>query len=271
MATGRTIPRISLASSPSSGVPMPRRTFVSSWGAKPPSESLDQASRRSRRQRDPRPRTGRWHAGQRLRTQAVPPGLLPGAAQLRPYASLSPRPVFRGGWRVASVPVNHRPRRHGRSHYGVLDRLWAGIPDLVGVLWLQHRPMRPVNREDPDDVEPCGSGSAFWARRPFRFASWCNGGEASAPDRSVVPTAFWHLSLGGGLLLLVYAITGGTRCSSSASSPACFVYLRNLHLIRRSGCCGNLTGRARPSGLELAGAWGATGGRRARTASLAAP
>ena len=62
-----------------------------------------------------------------------------------------PALFLRGGWRVASVPVNHRPRRHGRSHYGVLDRLWAGIPDLVGVLWLQHRPMRPVNREDPDD------------------------------------------------------------------------------------------------------------------------
>ena len=62
-----------------------------------------------------------------------------------------PALFLRGGWRVASVPVNHRPRGHGRSHYGVLDRLWAGIPDLVGVLWLQHRPMSPVNREDPHD------------------------------------------------------------------------------------------------------------------------
>ena len=55
------------------------------------------------------------------------------------------------GWRVASVPVNHRPRRHGRSHYGVLDRLWAGIPDLIGVLWLQQRPMSGEIREDSHD------------------------------------------------------------------------------------------------------------------------
>lgn len=62
-----------------------------------------------------------------------------------------PALFLRSGWRVASVPVKHRPRRHGRSHYGVLDRLWVGIPDLVGVLWLQRRPMSPVNREDPHD------------------------------------------------------------------------------------------------------------------------
>ena len=62
-----------------------------------------------------------------------------------------PALFLRSGWRVASVPVNHRPRRHGRSHYGVLDRLWVGIPDLVGVLWLQHRPMSAVNREELHD------------------------------------------------------------------------------------------------------------------------
>lgn len=62
-----------------------------------------------------------------------------------------PALFLRSGWRVASVPVNHRPRRHGRSHYGVLDRLWAGIPDLVGVLWLQRRPMSQAIKEDRHD------------------------------------------------------------------------------------------------------------------------
>ena len=33
-----------------------------------------------------------------------------------------PALFLRSGWRVASVPVSHRPRRHGRSHYGVFDR-----------------------------------------------------------------------------------------------------------------------------------------------------
>jgi dolichol-phosphate mannosyltransferase len=55
-----------------------------------------------------------------------------------------PALIQRNGGRVVSVPVNHRPRARGRSHYGVIDRLWAGILDLLGVLWLQRRARRPV-------------------------------------------------------------------------------------------------------------------------------
>lgn len=61
-----------------------------------------------------------------------------------------PALFLRSGWQVASVPVSHRPRRHGRSHYGILDRLWVGILDLTGVLWLQRRPIRATIVEDPD-------------------------------------------------------------------------------------------------------------------------
>lgn len=43
------------------------------------------------------------------------------------------------GRRVRSVPVNHRPRLHGRSKYGINNRLWTGIIDLLGVMWLQRR------------------------------------------------------------------------------------------------------------------------------------
>ena len=39
--------------------------------------------------------------------------------------------------------------------------------------------------------------------------------------RSVVPTAFWVFSIGGGLMLLGYASTAKTRCSSSARRSAC--------------------------------------------------
>lgn len=45
----------------------------------------------------------------------------------------------RHGATVMSVPVNHRPRTHGTSKYGLHDRLWVGIVDLVGVLWLRAR------------------------------------------------------------------------------------------------------------------------------------
>ena len=43
------------------------------------------------------------------------------------------------GSRVASVEVRHRPRRTGRSHYGLHNRLWVGIVDLLGVMWLKRR------------------------------------------------------------------------------------------------------------------------------------
>ena len=43
------------------------------------------------------------------------------------------------GRKVRSVPVNHRPRRHGCSKYGIRNRLWAGIVDLLGVMWLERR------------------------------------------------------------------------------------------------------------------------------------
>jgi dolichol-phosphate mannosyltransferase len=54
-----------------------------------------------------------------------------------------PALVLREGGIVQSVPVNHRPRRRGRSNYGVLDRLAVGVVDLVGVMWLQRRAARP--------------------------------------------------------------------------------------------------------------------------------
>lgn len=50
-----------------------------------------------------------------------------------------PALVQRNGGTVCSVPVNHRPRREGRSKYGVNNRLWAGIVDMLGVMWLQKR------------------------------------------------------------------------------------------------------------------------------------
>lgn len=45
----------------------------------------------------------------------------------------------RAGGRVISVPVNHRPRARGTSKYGMLDRLWVGIVDIGGVMWLRRR------------------------------------------------------------------------------------------------------------------------------------
>lgn len=45
----------------------------------------------------------------------------------------------RAGSDVISIPVHHRPRTHGTSKYGVRNRLFVGITDLFGVMWLIRR------------------------------------------------------------------------------------------------------------------------------------
>lgn len=53
--------------------------------------------------------------------------------------------VLREGGQIRSVPVAHRPRRHGHSKYGLHNRLWVGIIDLIGVAWLQRRRKQPAH------------------------------------------------------------------------------------------------------------------------------
>ncbi|HEB98754.1 MAG TPA: glycosyltransferase [Thiotrichales bacterium] len=59
-----------------------------------------------------------------------------------------PALVLQAGGGVRSVPVHHRPRRHGRSKYGLGNRLWVGLVDLAGVAWLGRRALRARARED---------------------------------------------------------------------------------------------------------------------------
>ena len=76
------------------------------------------------------------------------------------------------GGTVSSVEVRHRPRRSGESKYGVHDRLWAGIVDLLGVRWLQKRALGApldwaqspaveahVERDRPDELNRPAVGS----------------------------------------------------------------------------------------------------------------
>ncbi|MDZ7591206.1 MAG: glycosyltransferase family 2 protein [Rubrivivax sp.] len=55
-----------------------------------------------------------------------------------------PALVQREGGQVVSVPVSHRARPAGTSKYGIHNRLWVGIVDLFGVMWLQRRATRPA-------------------------------------------------------------------------------------------------------------------------------
>ncbi len=43
------------------------------------------------------------------------------------------------GARVTELPVRHRPRRHGRSKYGIANRAFAGFTDVLVVRWMQRR------------------------------------------------------------------------------------------------------------------------------------
>ncbi len=54
-----------------------------------------------------------------------------------------PALILRAGGQVSSEQVQHRVRAHGYSKYGTLDRLWVGIVDIVGVIWLQSRAKLP--------------------------------------------------------------------------------------------------------------------------------
>lgn len=51
--------------------------------------------------------------------------------------------------------------------------------------------------------------------------------------RSTVPLAFWYLSIGGGALLLIYALWRKDPVITLGQSVGLFVYIRNLVLIHR--------------------------------------
>jgi hypothetical protein len=46
------------------------------------------------------------------------------------------------GFTVTEVPVRHHPRAHGVSKYGVGNRLFKGLYDLIAVRWMMKRALR---------------------------------------------------------------------------------------------------------------------------------
>jgi lipid-A-disaccharide synthase-like uncharacterized protein len=53
--------------------------------------------------------------------------------------------------------------------------------------------------------------------------------------RSMIPIAFWHFSIGGGLLLLLYSVHRMDPVFILGQSMGLLIYARNLSLIRGSG------------------------------------
>jgi lipid-A-disaccharide synthase-like uncharacterized protein len=52
--------------------------------------------------------------------------------------------------------------------------------------------------------------------------------------RSVIPDVFWYFSLGGGLILLTYAIHRQDIVFTLGQSIGVFVYIRNIMLVRKT-------------------------------------
>jgi glycosyltransferase involved in cell wall biosynthesis len=113
-------------------------------------------------------------------------------------------PVFKGmhrflptllrmeGARVKEVPVRHRPRRFGEAKYGIGNRLWRGLADLLGVRWLQSRRIDRGNVEEVTawdrNTTPSGSSSASSDRPSSSAASSSSGSPPSAASRASSPT-----------------------------------------------------------------------------------
>jgi len=51
--------------------------------------------------------------------------------------------------------------------------------------------------------------------------------------KSIIPLAFWYLSLGGGILLLAYALYRRDPVFILGQAFGVFVYLRNLYFVLR--------------------------------------
>lgn len=77
-------------------------------------------------------------------------------AGLPPFRGLHrflPTLAAQRGFRLAETDVGHRPRVHGRTKYGVGNRLWVGIDDLFGVMWLRRRGVWPRLLDEGTDAE----------------------------------------------------------------------------------------------------------------------
>lgn len=88
---------------------------------------------------------------------------------------------FSRSLKVLEHPVSHRERKGGVSKYGISNRLWVGLFDLVGMIWFKHRMIKVfregeiewkdtftplallVNSSSPDGF----SSSGLQARRPI--------------------------------------------------------------------------------------------------------
>src|SRR5207245_8112413 len=64
------------------------------------------------------------------------------------------------GFRVVEVPVAHRPRPSGKSHFGTWGRLWKGMADVRAVRWMWKHRITAVATERPPAAPPAATAPA---------------------------------------------------------------------------------------------------------------
>lgn len=69
------------------------------------------------------------------------------------------------GARLAEIPVNHRPRLHGTAKYGIGNRLFRALADLMAVRWMRTRWIPRGNLEVVEEIRPPASAPGA-ERRP---------------------------------------------------------------------------------------------------------
>jgi glycosyltransferase involved in cell wall biosynthesis len=74
--------------------------------------------------------------------RAVRRECLRGLVLYRGFHRFIPTLLKMRGYRVVELPVRNRPRRYGRSKYGVLNRVFVATADLLVVRWMKNRLLR---------------------------------------------------------------------------------------------------------------------------------
>ena len=77
---------------------------------------------------------------------------------LKTLYSFMPALAKAGGFRLAELPVRHRPRLGGKSSYGFVAFLWKPAVDLVGVWWFRKRSFARRGVEVIESGEGAGTG-----------------------------------------------------------------------------------------------------------------
>ncbi|MEX2223256.1 MAG: glycosyltransferase family 2 protein [Candidatus Rokuibacteriota bacterium] len=76
-------------------------------------------------------------------------GCLAGLPRFRGFHRFVPTLLRMAGCRVLELPVDHRARRFGVSHYGIRNRALIAFEDLLAVRWMQSRRLRYDATEEP--------------------------------------------------------------------------------------------------------------------------